>query len=356
MRPPTRTRRRAGFALITSCFLAIGTLLFLGMAIDLGRIFVVKRELQAFCDEAATAAAFQLDGTANGITLAASAAATGPPGAPNRWDFGARTVTGVVSTFAQTPTGPFVASPAAAPGYRFVRVEATVAVPGYFSRILPGNRSTNPVSAHAISGQFLRNSLGNGMEPFSPDAHDPADPDFGFERGVQYTLKWAPNGSRDKPGGSCAGDVGFDPGGSSDRGYLNIGQGSGDAALRSVIVNNDYMLPNPLVVGGPLPMMVPGEKNTNGALLARLSQDTDITSPTYSTYHGNGRRILICVVNDHAPENPRVAGFGAFLLPPTPCGPKNTDPCCAEYIGPAVFGGTRRGGSTTGGLYAIQLY
>jgi hypothetical protein len=354
MEPRTRDGRRAGFALVTSCFLVLGTLLFLGMSVDLGRIFVVKRELQAFCDEAATAAAFQLDGTAAGFTRAASAAASGPPGSPNRWDFGARAVKGVVSTFAQAPAGPFEAAPAAATGYRFVRVAVAVSLRGYFSRILPSNGTLTQVSAHSVAGQFARNWMGNGLDPFSPDEHPGGGPDFGLTPGVQYTLKWAPNGQRDKA--YCAGDKDFDPGGSSDRGYLDVGQGTGDSGLRSAIVNNNFFLPNPLYIGGPLPMMVPGEKNTNAAMAARAAQDTDTSALTYAAYHGNGRRIMVCVINDHAPNNPRVAGFGAFFLPPVPCGSKNTDPCCAEYIGPAVFGGSSRGGSSTGGLYAVQLY
>jgi hypothetical protein len=169
-------------------------------------------------------------------------------------------------------------------------------------------------------------------------------------------LKWAPNGERNKPGGSCPGDAGFDPGGNSDRGYLDVGQGTGNAALRSAVFNGDYFLPEPLYPGGPMPMMIPGEKNTNEALAERIASDTDTASGAYAAYHGNGRRILLMAVNDHAPENARVAGFAAFFLPPVPCGPKNTSPCCAEYIGPAVFAGTRRGAASGGGLYAVQLY
>jgi hypothetical protein len=301
------------------------------------------------------AAAFELNGSAGGLAAAAAVAASGPGAGANLWDFGRKTVAGAVSSFAPSPAGPFEAAPASAAGIRFIRVSSGASVPLHFASLLPGVGQTAGVSASATAGQLAKNQMGNGLAPFSPDAHDPVDPHFGFTEGERYTLKWAPNGQRDKPGGSCSGDVGFDPGGSSDRGYLDVGQGSGNSALRSAIVNNNFFLPNELVVGGPLPMMVPGEKNTNTAIAERFAQDTDVTSTTYSDYHGNGRRILIVVVNDHDPGSPRVAGFAAMFLPPDACGPNNTDPCCAEYIGPAVLGGDQRGGSTTGGTYAVEL-
>jgi hypothetical protein len=42
----------------------------LGMAVDIGKMFIAKNETQTYCDSAAIAAALMLDGTTNGIANA----------------------------------------------------------------------------------------------------------------------------------------------------------------------------------------------------------------------------------------------------------------------------------------------
>ena len=61
-----------------SLFVMIGML---GLAIDVGRIFVYKTELQTFADNSAMAAVAKMDGTQAGIQSANSMALTGPDGA-----------------------------------------------------------------------------------------------------------------------------------------------------------------------------------------------------------------------------------------------------------------------------------
>jgi hypothetical protein len=85
----------------------------------------------------------------------------------------------------------------------------------------------------------------------------------------------------------------------------------------------------------------------------RFQQVSDVSAATYATYAGNGRRLLVVAVTDQS-DPPRVVGFGSFFLPPTPCGTKNTTPCCAEYVGSAVVSGSRRGAGPFG-LYSVQL-
>jgi hypothetical protein len=85
----------------------------------------------------------------------------------------------------------------------------------------------------------------------------------------------------------------------------------------------------------------------------RFSQDTDLTAATFATYQGNGRRLLTVAVNNGG-ASPTVVGFSLFFLRPVPCGTKNTTPCCAEYVGPAVLGSVRKGAGAAG-LYAVQL-
>jgi hypothetical protein len=196
--------------------------------------------------------------------------------------------------------------------------------------------------------------LGEGLSPFSPDAHDQFDPNFGFTPGVRYTLKWAPHGQRKKAGGRCPGDLTFDPGGgSSDRGYIDVGQGNGNSGLNDAIVNNSYYLDEPLTVGSLIDT-VDGNKHVGPALETRFAQDTDQTSTSYDTYRGNGRRLFVCAVNDAA-NNARVVGFGLFLLHADSWG-GNSDPVCAEYVGPAVQASNHKGASTSGGLYKVVLF
>ena len=346
--------RRSGFVLITSAAAMIGLLLLVGLGMDAGRLFVAREELQVFADEAAIAAALELDGTAAGLTRARDAAATGPgSGATlNHWNFGTALPATVTVAFSDVPHGVFDSNPATAAGLRFLRVSVTASVSLYFLPLVPGIGHSQTASASSVAGQNPRNSMGDGLAPFSPVAHDSAGTDFGFTRGLQYTLRWAPGGQRDKPGGSCPGDIGWDPGGSDERGYIDVGQGTGSSALRSAVVNNNFFLLSALHVGSPI-TMYSGQDSVTSSMDARYAQDTDVTALTFANYSGNGRRLLSVAVNDGA-GSPAVVGFGLFFLPPVPCGTKNTTPCCAEYVGPAVIGSSHKGAGPAG-LYAVQL-
>src|SRR5262245_16023984 len=81
---PLGKRRQRGFVLITMGVAAVALFGALGMAVDLGRMFIAKNETQSFCDAAALAAALQLDGTTNGITKAQSAVSN----STNKWGLG----------------------------------------------------------------------------------------------------------------------------------------------------------------------------------------------------------------------------------------------------------------------------
>jgi uncharacterized membrane protein len=61
---------RRGFVLLTAAAAMIGLLLVVGLGMDVGRLYVARSELQIYTDEAAIAAAFELDGTAAGLTRA----------------------------------------------------------------------------------------------------------------------------------------------------------------------------------------------------------------------------------------------------------------------------------------------
>ena len=349
---------RQGFILIVLAVLAVTLIGMIGLAADVGRALVVRNELIAFADAAAMAAAYELDGTAAGITSSNSVASTGP--GTNRWHFGTQTVSTSQVTFASSFGGNFKAAGSAPADSRFVRVQVSGVLPLYFLRVIPGIPATVEIQARATAGQGVVNSPAAGLDPFSPDAVSPADlANFGYTEGSEYDIKWAPNGQRNKPGGKCQGDIdaNIDPGGgASDRGYINLGQGNGNSDLFNGIVNNDFgSAPVNLTLGTAI-NTVNGNKNVGPALSARMAQDTDQSSANGSAYHGNGRRILVLAVNDRSAAG-LVIGYAAFLLPvSTPCLTNNNKACCAIYLGPAVLGGSRRGAGPPGKLYAVKLF
>lgn len=350
-------RSNRGFTLLMVAVTLPVLVAMLGLAADLGRIYTVRNELQSFADAAAMAACYELDGTDTGLARARAAGMAGPGAdtTPNKWDFSNKAVTGAEVRFAAAIEGPFEANPGTAEGYRFVQVRTAVRVPLYFMGVLPGVSTDQPVSARAIAGQGAEPSLGDGVAPFSPDAHDPADPDFGFVKGEKYTLKWPPPGLRDDPQRLCSGDRGFTPGGgAAERGYIDVGQGDGTSALHDAIVNNDFNLPQEFAEGAPL-TMVDGNKHVGPSVEERFDQDSDQTSTTYAEYHGNGRRLIVVAVNDHQ-DAAHVAGFATFFVPPDACGNSNVTACCAEYVGPGLVSGRRRPAAVGGGLYKVKLF
>jgi hypothetical protein len=343
-----------GFILITAAAAMIGLLALVGLAVDAGRLYVVRGELQVFADETAIAAAFELDGTNAGLGRARNAAASGPGGgaSPNRWNFATQPVTAATAQFASSPNGPYESNPASAAGLRFVKVQASGSINLYFLALVPGIGGSRSATAVSVAGQVPQTSLGDGLAPFSPSAHDPAGPNFGFTAGQMYTLRWAPGGQRDKPGNTCAGDAGFDPVSADERGYVDVGQGAGADSLRAAVVNNSFFLPAPIAAGGTL-SMYSGQQSVPSAVEQRFQQDSDVTSSTFATYNGNGRRLLTVAVNGGG-DPAAVIGFACFFLQPTPCGTKNTTPCCAEYVGSALVNGNHRAAGSSG-LYAVQL-
>jgi Flp pilus assembly protein TadG len=348
-------RRRRGFSLLTMALFLPMLVAAAGLAVDLGRIYVAKSELQNFVDTAAISAAFELDGTQTGLSEASSAATSGPGtgGNRNRWLFNTAAVPTPEVAFATSPNGTFSANPGNAAGYRFVRVSISGPVPVYFLRVVPGIPVTQNVTAVAVAGQGLDNSIGPGAAPFSPDAQDPSDPNFGYTIGQRYTLKWAPPGQRNKTGGRCPGDLTFNPGGgSSDRGYIDVGQGNGNSGLYDAIVNNSFYS-TPITIGSTIDH-VNGNKHVGPAMDERYNQDTDLTSTNDITYSGNGRRLMITPINN-GQEPAIVVGFGRFLLEANSC-TTNQKPCCAIYLGNNPVIGSVKPGAGGPGLYRVKLF
>lgn len=76
MRSAANRRRQRGAIIITTCLMLLFLLGFMGFALDFGRLFIVKTELQTAMDSCALSAAQELDGQSSSITRAKSAGAT----------------------------------------------------------------------------------------------------------------------------------------------------------------------------------------------------------------------------------------------------------------------------------------
>src|SRR5579864_867130 len=297
-----------GFSLLVIA--ALGTVMIgmLGLSFDLGRMFIVKNELQTFTDASAMASCRQMDGTNTGLLAAHNTATAGPLGSakPNGWNFDVNAVSNIADTYSTSFTGTYdsyaTASSSATNNYRFIRVTANATLPLYFLAVIPGLPTQQFLQAAAAAGQQAQSSVGNGgLEPFLPDAHNSADTqNFGFVPNTEYTLKWGGgNGNGAVADTTCTGDIGWsDPNPASQHGFLDLGQGNGDSALRSAMVYGGYPNANstPSSVSAGMSMAgVPGNRGSSifSALAERSYQDPDQSSLTWEDYKragvGNGR-------------------------------------------------------------------
>ena len=354
--------KQHGYVLLSVSSAAIVLIGSVGLAVDLGRMYITKGEAQTFADSAALAACLEMDSTTEGLDRARNAVTNNP----NRNAFGTTAFSGTTVEFATASTGPWFATPGIATGYAFVRVNATVSVPLYFLPVVVNKTMTDVVAA-AVAGQVQKTAFSEGLFPFSPYAHNPASPpDFGLVTGRLYTLRWPANPKIGNGPGSnvCPGDnaqnmkVVAEAAGGSERGYIEATSAS---LIRATIID-DYQSIFRNV--GDLVNMTGGAKQSQlDSLHTRINQDSDLTSMTYSSYAGNGRRIIAAPINDGGTplgSNNRIVSIGAFLLVPTgEYGNGGGQAWCAEYIGCWLQGSSHRcavgGNSNSAGAFVARL-
>jgi Flp pilus assembly protein TadG len=346
----------------------------LGLAFDLGRMFIVKNELQTFVDASAIAACRQLDGSQLGVRTAHNTATAGPLGStrPNGWNFDVNAIANITDTYATSFTGTYdnyaTASSNATNNYRFINVTANATLPLYFLPVIPNLPTSQLLQSTAVGGQQAQNTLTGGMLPFAPDAHNAANTtNFGFTVGQPYTLKWG-NGSTT----TCAGDLNppFTPPGNppSEHGFVDIGEGNSNSNVRTAIEYGGYpnanSSPSSLSAGTSLGG-VPGNRGSSifDALNARAAQDSNDTSATYADYvasgTGNNRRLVTVAVAGTWSGNGNnastsIVGFANFFLLPSYSG--TSGPICAIYVGPASINGNSSGGTDSTKIYSTMLY
>ncbi|GEM_PF-1949228 len=227
-----RTRARGAILIMFSLtiFLIFG---FMGLAFDLGRVYLAKNEAQSFVDSAALAAAVMLDGTTPARALAAvDGVYLTTNNAWKQYHFQTESFAGKYTVrFSKTGADDDFQTLAAgddATGYRFAEVIATTDIPMYLSPVLTGNTISHP-AARAVGAQVLKTWFDEGLAPFAPKAHCsdtglygfppctsgglPIDPDYGMiactpvpglsdvpgtpaslcPQNTYYTLRWGSN-------------------------------------------------------------------------------------------------------------------------------------------------------------------
>lgn len=139
---------RRGFVLIAMSVTMLLLLAVMGLAFDVGRIYIARNEAQVFTDAAAMAAAQKLDGTKAGLDRAKDAVAH----VPIRWNLGTQEFRGVVVEFSADGSK-WETEPRNAAGVNVVRVTApdnsveitflrAVGGPNYF--VVPAHAAAMP--------------------------------------------------------------------------------------------------------------------------------------------------------------------------------------------------------------------
>jgi uncharacterized membrane protein len=122
-----------------------------GLGIDIGRMYVIRTELQSFTDAAALTAAVELNGTDAGLARARTGAvrlADGPHAM--RWDMGTQPFGNIATSFS-SDNKIWQDYPKQASDCRFVRVIATEPAPIIFLRIFQPRTSTTVAAASVAS-------------------------------------------------------------------------------------------------------------------------------------------------------------------------------------------------------------
>ncbi|MEO8028928.1 MAG: pilus assembly protein TadG-related protein, partial [Bryobacteraceae bacterium] len=196
-----RRTRQKGMVMIVMAAASIAIIGVLGVAVDMGRIFIAKNETQTYCDAGALAAALKLDGTTTGINNAIAAVS----GTGDAWNLGTTAVPAPTIEFATSGAGPWLANPAPATGYAHVRVTANVSVPTYFAPILTGSTSMT-VQSRGMAAQVVQTSLSVGLAPYTAVASDIASPTYGLTVGQEYDIQWPASNSHGFIRPLCTGD------------------------------------------------------------------------------------------------------------------------------------------------------
>jgi hypothetical protein len=195
---------------------------FMGFAIDLGRLYLVRGELKTAANAMALAAASRLIGTDASLTNAtasATLAVENTGGFANRYDFGGVVIgQGSARLISTMPEPQYFENASDATGEegggeeagattsRYVRVDITAEAPIIFWGFLPiaQDRKT-PIAMRAVAGISAPLCTACGIEPLAIAPLDPEDTtNYGFSVGTRYTLGYLCTGAPQPPGLNAA--------------------------------------------------------------------------------------------------------------------------------------------------------
>lgn len=363
-------RNQRGFVLVTMAAAAVAMLLALGLAVDMGRMFIVKSETQAYADAAALAACLQLNGQQSGIT-AAKAAVTAQT---NKWNFNTSSVSAPTVTFATTLNGTYSSNPASATGILYVKVNATVNMNLFFVPVMT-NTFTQNINSIGVAGQVPLTNFPQGLAPYTAVSTDNTPPQFGLTIGDEYDIQWPQfNNTRNGCGAAnpdkcfnsptCADESSASKTavvnywGSNNNGYWGS---SSNSDIRDEIL--DVVQLQAVAVGTNIePVLSNGDKASEARYLdTRANQDNNVVTNDLSTYladtnHNNRRLLPVPIVDPTSTTATTVIGYGLFLLEVNGGSSSNyyvkktngNDPFCAIYAGPYDISGSIGAGGSTG--------
>ena len=290
--PPMPSRQGFVFWLLAISLLAI--LGIAGLAVDVGRLQVIKGEAQNFTDFAALAAARELDGTPEGIERGRRAVARNPM----KWDFQSRRYEKTLVEFSADRRSWMVRvqDPLSV---CCVRVTANLEGIGLFLIPALAGPRTGSVRASATAASepaTLFPAGSAGLLPFAVEAQHPGKPHFGIAPGAMIQLNR----------------------------YVQAAD-SLQQAISQDRVGREVLL------GSPLRLESVPSSAVSAALSRRAAEDTNTRAQNYFEYDrspGNGRRIGVVAVTDSKAE-PVVVGFGRVFLPVA----QSPGGASAEWIG-----------------------
>jgi len=327
----TDERRERGAILYLVAASLVVLVGFLGLAIDLGHMYNNKGQLQNMADACALSGGTALNGTSEGIQLAVNRARDLNSSLNNKTEFNTQNITLAEAdiTFSDQLNGTYVDKTAAqgnAAAMRFVRVVIPPQQTDiFFAKLVPGIPSSLNFGAEAVAGQSPQTLASgrpapvcSGLDPFSPPALNPSDPNYGYVEGAFYSIRTAPGSSPQ----TCV-NYGHT---NSTTGNWNFadpnGCGNGQPCLLDSIMNGSYN--NCVETGWDLPA-VTGDRGINitRTLQERFDQDTYTADGLeYAQYKEssnlNYRRIIRVAFNDgnipNGSGNFNVIGYGCFYM------------------------------------------
>ncbi len=376
LRARPRSRQGGQSLVLVAVLLAFVLFGFLGFAVDLGRLYLIRGELHVAAETMALVAAQELVGTTaaeeraqQALTLAQSSGT----GFDNRFNFGGNQIAGegtlaseigdleLFATYNDATGSDGVT--AAGSEARYTRIRVRADAPLTFWQFLPGGQArVTSIETAALAGISQPLCSACGIEPLVITPADASDTtDFGFARGVKYAMYSQCAGAPPPLLAGTAAPIQYsllnrtlEDSSDADQQVFKLLAGGIPAPAFPVseesnlacptIGTAELRLPSVSVAACNAPNRGSIARDTICGLNARLNAtyhpfcepitdvatliqsyppDTNVDSiDDYLEYDGNRRRILTVAVVDTLPFNVAgtmtVLGFRQFLLEPNP--------------------------------------